>query len=61
MWTLLVVAITGGLLSSDAKFHSIQMTNKEACIRAAKEARSGSSSSVGFICISSDTGEILKF
>jgi hypothetical protein len=61
MWTLLIVAITGSMFSADAKFHSIPFTNKDACVRAAKDAAKSSSSQIGCICISSETGEILKF
>lgn len=60
-WTLLIVAMTGGMLSSDVKFHSIYFTNKEACIRAAKSAADSSSSQLGYICISSETGENIRY
>lgn len=61
MWILLIIAITGGMFSADAKFHSIPFTNKEACVRAAKEAAKSSSSNIGYICFSSETGENLRF
>lgn len=60
-WTLLIVMLSGGLFSADAKFHSIPMMNKEACVRAAKDAASSSSSHLGYICISSETGENIRF
>lgn len=60
-WTLLIVAISSGLWSAEAKFHSIPMLTKEACVRAAKDAASNSSRHLGYICISSETGESLKF
>lgn len=60
IWTLLIIAITG-TFSADAKFHSIPMMNKEACVRAAKDASAHSSKHMGYICISSETGESIVF
>lgn len=60
-WTLLIIALTGGVFSADAKFHSIPMMNKDACTRAAKDAANSSSSNLGYICISSETGENIRF
>lgn len=59
-WTLLIVVITGNL-SIDVKMHSLYFMNKEACIRAAKDASSISSSQLGCLCISSETGESTRF
>jgi hypothetical protein len=60
MWTLVVVAITG-TFTADVKFHNIPMLNKEACVNAAKQAADSSSSHMGYICVSSETGETIKF
>lgn len=59
-WTLLVVAIVG-TFTADVRMHSIPMMNKEACIKAAKVAADSSSSHMGYMCISSETGETLRF
>ena len=59
-WTLLIIAITG-TFTAEATFHSIPMMTKDACVRAAKEAASVSSSHMGYVCISSETGESLRF
>ena len=57
-WTLLIVAITG-ILTSEAKLHSIPMMNKDACVNAGKQFAK-TSKGIGFICISSETGEVLR-
>lgn len=59
-WTLLIIAILGSW-SPDVRFHSIPMMNKEACIRAAKTAADSSSEQLGYLCISSETGESIRF
>lgn len=59
-WILVIVAITG-TLTAEIKFHNIPMMNKEACTNAAKQASANSSIHIGYICISSETGETLKF
>jgi len=59
-WTLLIVAIVG-TWTQDVRFHSIPMQNKEACVRAAKSAAESSSGQMGYICVSSETGESLRF
>lgn len=60
IWHLVIVAIVG-TFTADIRMHSIQMNNKEACVRAAKIAADASSSHMGYMCISSDTGETIKF
>jgi len=57
-WTLLIVAITG-ILTPEAKLHSIPMMNKDACVNAAKTFTK-TSKGVGFVCVSSETGEVIK-
>lgn len=59
-WTLLMVAIVG-TFTADIRTQAIPMMNKDACVNAAKIAAASSSSSIGYICISSETGETLKF
>lgn len=59
-WTMLVIAIIGSW-SQDIRMQSVPFNNKEACVRAAKEAASSSSGQMGFVCISSETGESLRF
>jgi len=59
-WTFLMVAIVG-IFTTDIKTQAIPMMNKEACVNAAKIASASSSSNVGYLCISSETGETLKF
>lgn len=59
-WVLLIVMISG-TFTTDARFHSINMLNKDACTNAAKEAAKSSYSHLGFMCISTETGETLKF
>lgn len=61
MWTMLIVAVAGGAFSSNASFQSIPFQNKEACSAAATALRKGTSKSIGFVCISSETGEAIKF
>jgi hypothetical protein len=58
-WTLVIVAITGGIVSSNLNTQTIPMRNKEACLAAAKSF-SERSNSVGFICVSSDSGEVIS-
>ena len=61
MWTLLIVVLTNGFISQSASFYSIPMMNKDACTTAAKSVSDSSSRTIGYICISSETGEIVKF
>lgn len=57
-WTLLIVAITG-IITSEAKLHSIPMMNKEACLNAGKTFNKNSKG-IGLICIGSETGEVIR-
>lgn len=57
---MLIIAIVG-TFTSDVRFHSIQFNNKDACVKAAKEAKESSSAAIGYICVSNDTGETIKF
>jgi hypothetical protein len=61
IWTMLIVIVAGGVLSSNATFQTIPFQNKEACVAAASSMRAGSSKSVGYLCVSSETGEIIRF
>ena len=57
-WTLLIVAITG---TFSASIHTAQipMASKEACVKAAGSIAE-KSTGIGFICVSSETGETFK-
>lgn len=60
-WTLLFVAISGGVFSaSSANVTTIPMRDKDACMKAAQAFTDASSGPVGFICLSSETGEIAR-
>lgn len=59
IWTLLVVSITG-TFTQDVKYHSIPMSSKNACVKAGEWASKNSSSGIGFICVSSETGEVVR-
>jgi hypothetical protein len=61
MWTLLIVTLSGGIVSTSASTQAIPMQSKEACTRAAKEFADTSAGPIGFLCISSETGEIIRF
>jgi hypothetical protein len=61
MWTMLIIAVTGGAISSQAAFQVVSFQNKEACLSAASVFRKGSSKSIGYVCVSSETGEVVKF
>lgn len=61
MWTMLIVVVAGGAFTSNATFQTIQFQNKEACVAAVNSLRTGSSKSVGHFCVSSETGEVVRF
>ena len=58
-WTLLIVIVSSGVFSGDAKLHNIPMNNDLAC-KAAALKLAEKSKSVGFICINSITGETFE-
>jgi hypothetical protein len=60
-WALLIVSLSGGLFSQAASMQSIPMMSREACSAAAKSFAESSSGPIGFLCVSSETGEILRF
>lgn len=57
MYILLIVAITGNIISKDVRFTSFELNNRNSCYRVAEEAASRSTSQIGYICISKETGE----
>lgn len=61
MWTMLIVILAGGMMSSNAAFQTISFQNKAACAAAADVFRKGSSKTIGYFCISSESGEVIKF
>lgn len=61
MWTMLIVLMQAGTFSNSAAFQTVPFQNKQACVTAATEFRKGSSKTVGFICVSAETGELIKF
>lgn len=60
-WTMLIIAVIGSWSSSDVRMQTVPFMNKEACVKAAKDAASSSSSQLGFLCINSETGENIRF
>ena len=59
-WTLLFVALSGSMFASSANMTTIPMRDKDACMNAAQAFTDASSGPVGFICVSSETGEIAR-
>lgn len=55
----MMVSITGSW-TPDVKAHNIPMASKEACLKAGKWAASNSTGSIGYVCISSETGEVIR-
>lgn len=58
-WTLLIVALTGSMISTNSTFATIPMKDKSACVAAAKRFTKSSKGPIGFICVSSETGEVV--
>lgn len=61
MWTLLIVALTGNMFTTVAATQVISMQSKDACTKAAKDFADNSVGPIGFICVSSESGEIIRF
>jgi len=58
MWVLMFVILTSGY-SSQVKFEQVPMANRAACTRAGEEFKS-SSSGFAIVCVSTETGEIVR-
>lgn len=59
MWYLVIIVLIGSF-STDVKWHSLNMNNKDACIAAMIDIKKTSSKHIGVICVSADTGEIIR-
>ncbi len=60
MWTLMIVAISGGIFSGVAVVPTVPMTNRAACEVAGQDILKNSNG-VALLCISHETGEIVRF
>lgn len=58
MWTLMLIIVTSGF-AYQMKFEQIPMMDKTACLQSA-EYFLKNSDGIGIICISSNTGEVIK-
>lgn len=59
-WTLLIVALHGGVMSATSTFATIPMKDRGACVAAADNMANDSKGPIGFACVSSETGEVYR-
>lgn len=59
-WTLLIISLSGGLFSSSGSMQTLPMMSREACGNAAQSFANSSAGPIGFFCVSSETGEIIR-
>lgn len=59
MWVLMFIIILPGGFSSQVRFEQVQMANQAACTRAGEEIKNNSSG-FAIMCVSSETGEIVR-
>lgn len=58
-WSLLIVAMVGGVFSRDVQMTPIPMRDGNVCAIAALKMAETSTKNIGFICISSVTGDVV--
>lgn len=59
-WTLLIIVMGGSVVSTNSTFATVPMKDRAACVSAADKMASESRGSIGFACISSETGEVYR-
>jgi hypothetical protein len=57
-WILIVIAVTG-TFTADLKLYQINYDNKDACLNAMNNFKKDSKG-LGFMCTSTNTGEIIR-
>lgn len=61
-WTLLILIVTGSVISSSGRLATIPMQTKSACIEAGRSmfTEAAARGAVSRACISSETGEVVQ-